>query len=85
MPDESAVRGSNIVSEHVSNVGDSAEHIAFRLFELILEKDAPKPPVTLNAAWILSTYARCLRTVRNPELPAKPAVAPSPARESKSR
>jgi hypothetical protein len=62
-------RGESIMPDHV---GDSAEHIAFRLFEMILEKDPPKAPLTLNATWILTTYARCLRTVRNPELPGKP-------------
>jgi hypothetical protein len=60
--------------DHLPNVGDSAEHIAFRLFEMIVEKDGPKPPLTMNATWILTTYARCLRTVRNPEVPPpKPA------------
>jgi hypothetical protein len=60
------------MSDHLSNVGDSAEHVAFRLLEIIIAKDAPKAPVTMNATWILTTYARCLRTVRNPEVPAKP-------------
>ena len=52
---------------HILDVGDSAEHVAFRLFEMIMAKDPPKAPLTLNATWILTTYARCLRTVKNPE------------------
>jgi hypothetical protein len=65
------------MSEHFMGVGDSSEHIAFRLLEMIIAKDPPKPPLSMNATWILTTYARCLRTVRNPELPAKPE-APKP-------
>jgi hypothetical protein len=60
------------MSDHLPNVGDSAEHIAFRLLETILEKDPPTPPST---SWILSTYARCLRMVRNPEVPPRPQAA----------
>jgi hypothetical protein len=51
------------MSDHFPNVGDSAEHIAFRFFEMILEKDGPKPPLAMNATQILTTCARCLRTV----------------------
>ena len=60
--------------------GDSAEHIAFRLFEMIVEKDPPKPPLSMNATWILSTYQRCLRAVRNPEGPTKGEPAKAPTR-----
>ena len=64
--------------DHPANSSDSAEHVALRLLEMIVERDAPKPPLTVNATWILSTYARCLRTVRNPELPAKAGASHKP-------
>lgn len=59
------------MTDRLPSVGDSAEHIAFRLFEMIVEKDPPKPPLSMNATWILSTYQRCLRAVRNPDGPAR--------------
>jgi len=65
------------VTDHPSNLGDSPEHIAYRLFEMIVAKDPPKPPITVNATWILSTYARCLRVVRNPDS-LKPAETGRP-------
>jgi hypothetical protein len=65
-------------TDHLPHVSDSAEHVAYRLLEMIIAKDPPKPPLPgMNATWILTTYARCLRTVRNPEPPAKPE-APKP-------
>jgi hypothetical protein len=60
------------MSEHFMGVGDSSEHIAFRLLEIVIAKDPPKPPLSMNATWILTTYQRCLRAVRHPESPAKP-------------
>jgi hypothetical protein len=51
-------------------VGNSPEHIAFRLFELIYDREkgmlAPERS-SVDRKWILETYAQCLRTVRNPE------------------
>ena len=57
------------------DIGESPQHIAFRLFELILVEEGKKTPKTIiNADWILRTYAKCLRTVRKPEERAKPSV-----------
>jgi hypothetical protein len=52
------------------NLGESPEHIAFRLFELILSEEVSKPKkpaVALTEQWILETYARCLTVVKKPE------------------
>jgi hypothetical protein len=56
------------------DVGESAEHIAFRLFELIYaqEKGAyaeKKTEGPLDRKWILDTYAQCLATVKDPKSP----------------
>jgi len=59
------------MADHLPHVGDTAEHVAYRLLEMIIAKDPPKAPQSMNATWILSTYQRCLRAVRNPE-PLKP-------------
>jgi hypothetical protein len=68
------------MSEHFAGVGDSSEHIAFRLLEMIIAKDPPKPPLSMNATWVLTTYARCLRTVRSPDVQPKPEpVKPRPS------
>jgi hypothetical protein len=65
------------MADDLPHVGDSSEHIAFRLLEMVIAKDPPKPPLSMNATWILTTYQRCLRAVRHPELLAKPE-APRP-------
>jgi hypothetical protein len=56
------------------DVGESAEHIAFRLFELIYDREKgsyaePKTPGPADRKYILETYAQCLATVRNPGQP----------------
>lgn len=56
--------------EPISDLGETPEHISYRLLEMIIANDPPKPPLIMNATWILTTYARCLRTVKNPEAPA---------------
>ena len=66
--------------EPIPNLGETAEHIAYRLLEMIVANDPPKAPLSMNATWILTTYARCLRSVKNPELPgvkATPFRAPN--------
>lgn len=54
----------------VSDSGETAEDIAYRLLELIIANDPPSPPQNMNATWVVTTYARCLRTVKNPDLSA---------------
>jgi hypothetical protein len=51
------------------NVGESPEHIAFRLFELVISEGLKKKGADLSEKGILETYARCLLTVRKPEGP----------------
>lgn len=57
-----------------TELGESAEHVAFRLFELIYDKEKgayaeQKTPGPIDRKWILETYALCLVTVRKPEQP----------------
>jgi len=58
------------MAEPLPALGESAEHVAYRLLEIIIANDPPKPPLNMNATWVLTTYARCLRTVKHPEPPA---------------
>jgi len=54
------------------NLGESPEHIAFRLFELILSEEVSKSKKNANGLteqWMLETYARCLMVVKKPEGP----------------
>jgi hypothetical protein len=53
----------------IPGVGDSPEHIAFRLFEVILQQEAGKTSIPIDRRWILNTYAECLVAVRNPPKP----------------
>jgi hypothetical protein len=51
------------------HVGESQEHIAFRLFELIMGAEKLKKGGELDRKWVLETYAQCLATVKHPEKP----------------
>jgi hypothetical protein len=60
------------VLDLTANVGESQEHIAFRLFELIISEEGPKLKKSgggLTEQWMLETYARCLMVVKKPEGP----------------
>jgi hypothetical protein len=50
-----------------ANVGESPEHIAFRLLELIMSVEgASRAAGSLDRKWILDTYGECLTRVRRP-------------------
>ena len=55
-----------------TNVGESPEHIAFRLFEVILNEEKARMKLNeMTRAWVLDTYSDCLKVVKNP-LSSKP-------------
>jgi hypothetical protein len=45
-------------------IGDSAEHIAFRLLEIIMTTEKKSIASGIERQWLLDAYGECLATVR---------------------